>query len=206
MIITAFLNFSTHSFPVESSNKSTTSLIPVSTPDTATLNDVEKRSEMDMFIRWTIRLTFIAVSPREHGSLTLLILPRHCCTRGSPRMGGGDTCAFLHDSKSQTVETDIFSRGDIHPRLCRGSPGPAFVRDPTTTGFCIYAHAAARNPILEHRGKKRDEPIRSPKWVSRPGRAGGERLPALKVPDGIEYVCTWARDNGCRNSITRTAS
>lgn len=29
---------------------------------------------MDMFIRRTIRLVFIAVSPREHDSLTLLIL------------------------------------------------------------------------------------------------------------------------------------
>jgi len=41
----------------------------------ATINDVEERFKVDTFIRRTIRFVFIAISPREHGSLTLLILP-----------------------------------------------------------------------------------------------------------------------------------
>lgn len=66
---------------------------------------------MGMFIRRTIRLIFIAVSPREHDSLTLLILRPLLLRRARvvPKRG------YLRDpprlSKSQTVETDIFSRG-----------------------------------------------------------------------------------------------
>lgn len=46
--------------------------------------------------------------------------------------------------------------------------------------FCIYAHAAARNPILEHRGKKERRANKVPEgW----GEGGGRRtLLALKVP------------------------
>lgn len=80
-----------------------------------------------------------------------------------------DTCgSSIRLEISNCSETDIFSRGDI-----QSSVRAAFVRDPTTVAFRIYAHAAARNPILKHcRKKKGDEPIRSRRVSA--GRRGEE--------------------------------
>jgi len=172
--------------------------------DTATINDVEERSKVNMFIRRTIRFVFIIVSLREHGSLMLLILRPLLLRRARVVLRRRYLRSFT------TWNLKLLKRIYFHgmtfiPASVEARPGSAFVRDPTTAAFCIYAHAAARNPILEYHGKKRDEPIRSP-WVYRRGRAGRECRRLWRYHGGTEYVCTWARDNGHRNSITRTAS
>lgn len=94
---------------------------------------------------------------------------------------GRDPPGRSEGQKSRTLETDIFSRSDIHPRR-REWLGSAFVRDPLTVAFCIYApvlggaegtHAAARNSILNHSGKKGDEPMKARKGGGRGGVVRG---------------------------------
>ena len=78
----------------------------------------------------------------------MLLIPRRGCdfqvahSSDSARASAAFTCRDptgpFPAQKSRTLETDIFSRSDIHPRR-REWLGSAFVRDPLTVAFCIYA-------------------------------------------------------------------
>lgn len=115
--------------------------------------------------------------------------------------------------KSRTLETDIFSRSDIHPRR-REWLGSAFVKDPLTVAFCIYAPAQDRPGRGERAcsGKKFDlKPLRKKRRRANEGEErrgletkGGQRegvgegeggeggggAAAAAETSGIEYVCT----------------
>lgn len=134
------------------------------------------------------------------------------CLPGDPRWD-------VHDQKSRTLETDIFSRSDIHPRR-REWLGSAFVRDPLTVAFCIYAPVSRRS--VESRacsGKKFDlKPLRKKRRRANEGeeRRGIEKEEKVEGEGGREgegqqqpvELNTFVPepDNGLRNSITRTAS
>lgn len=75
-----------------------------------------------------------------------------------PARASGPGVCYLAE-KSRTLETDIFSRSDIHPR--RGEwLGSAFVKDPLTVAFCIYAPARDR-PGRSGRARMQRQEIRS---------------------------------------------
>ena len=83
--------------------------------------------------------------------------------------------------KSRTLETDIFSRSDIHPRR-REWLGSAFVKDPLTVAFCIYAPAQDRPRRERERERERKSACSGKKFDLKPLRKknGDEPMKARK--------------------------